>query len=672
MRLSVVIPVYNERRTLLSVLERVQAVPLDKEIIVVDDCSTDGTRDLLRSTALPPNVRVLFHDVNRGKGAALRTGFAAASGDVVIVQDADLEYDPREYPRLIQPIEDDRADVVFGSRFAGGDSHRVLYFWHFVGNRVLTLCSNALTDLNLTDMETCYKVFRREVLERITIEENRFGFEPEITAKVARLGARVYEVGISYDGRTYDEGKKIGWKDGVRALYCILKYNWPSPVEHTREQPVAPRASRALAGAILALSLIVSTLFLVKTESYYGGLLLGWDSQFYYARARSVIVDRDFDITNDLPLSFAITGLKSRDGGAPVLPRTSDGRVLCKYTVGTSMLEVPWLAAGISLFEDGPAGKPEGFGAGEVRTVAWGLALYACIGLALTFLWVHRSRSAAGAAFGVFAAWVGTSALYYTGVFPFAAHASALMLTAALLLVSEGLFSAPREVNTRVAVIGALSALLLLVRPQQASLPAMLALTHLGLLRLPRRRWLPGLCVAALALAAAIAFQIWINGQTTGFFRFNLYAENNEGFSWLSPEWSTVLVSAGRGLLIYSPMVLLAIVGFARMPRLDRTAVAMAGHSLFQLWLIAAWSGPTQGDAFGARMWVECLPIVALGLAGLFDSVRTMAGRGWVVASAGLCTAWTGLLMLVHMTAPIAPAISFVGLMARVTTLLGG
>ncbi len=225
MRLTVVIPVYNEVHTLLSLIDRVQEVALDKDIILVDDCSTDGTRDLLRKTTFPANVRVLYHERNQGKGAALRTGFAAATGDVVIIQDADLEYDPQEYPKLLTPILDGRADVVFGSRFAGGETHRVLYFWHALGNKFLTLCSNALTNLNLTDMETCYKVFRREVLQRITVEENRFGFEPEITAKIARLRVRIYEVGISYDGRTYEEGKKIGWRDGVRALWCILKYN---------------------------------------------------------------------------------------------------------------------------------------------------------------------------------------------------------------------------------------------------------------------------------------------------------------------------------------------------------------------------------------------------------------------------------------------------------------
>jgi glycosyltransferase involved in cell wall biosynthesis len=223
-KLSVVIPVYNEIETIDQIVARVKAVPVDKEIILVDDCSRDGTRDHLRAID-DPEVRVLFHDVNQGKGAALRTGFGAAKGDLVIIQDADLEYDPAEYPKLMAPIIDGRADVVYGSRFVGGETHRVLYFWHSVGNRFLTLLSNMMTNLNLTDMETCYKVFRADVLKRIRIEENRFGFEPEITAKVARLGVRVYEVGISYAGRTYEEGKKIGWKDGVRAIWCILKYN---------------------------------------------------------------------------------------------------------------------------------------------------------------------------------------------------------------------------------------------------------------------------------------------------------------------------------------------------------------------------------------------------------------------------------------------------------------
>jgi len=226
MKLSIVIPCYNEARTIRSIVDRVRAAPVaDKEIIIVDDCSADGTRDLLRTEIAPLVNRIIYHDVNQGKGAALRTGFAAATGDVIIVQDADLEYDPNEYPRLLAPIERGQADVVFGSRFAGGDAHRVVYFWHMVGNKFLTLLSNMFTNLNLTDMETCYKVFKREVLQKITLEENRFGFEPEITAKVARLDVVIYEVGISYYGRTYKEGKKIGWRDGFRALYSILKYN---------------------------------------------------------------------------------------------------------------------------------------------------------------------------------------------------------------------------------------------------------------------------------------------------------------------------------------------------------------------------------------------------------------------------------------------------------------
>lgn len=230
MKLTIVIPCYNESRTIDQIIEAVRRSPYpNKEIIVVDDCSIDGTREKLQSEIEPSGRvdRVIYHDRNQGKGAALRTGFQHASGDIVIVQDADLEYDPNEYPRLMEPIISGNADVVFGSRFVGGDAHRVLYFWHRVGNNMLTLLSNMLTDLDLTDMETCYKAFRREVIQGIEIEESRFGFEPEITAKIAkRRDLRVYEVGISYYGRTYEEGKKIGWKDGLRAVYCIIKYNW--------------------------------------------------------------------------------------------------------------------------------------------------------------------------------------------------------------------------------------------------------------------------------------------------------------------------------------------------------------------------------------------------------------------------------------------------------------
>ena len=226
MKLSIVIPCYNEVKTVEKLVSAVKACPHpDKEIVIVDDCSSDGTRELLKEKIEALVDVVIYHERNKGKGAALRTGFGAATGDIVIVQDADLEYDPNEIPKVIKPILNGNADAVYGSRFMSGEAKRVLYFWHMLGNKFLTLLSNMLTNLNLTDMETCYKAVRKDVLDKITLEENRFGIEPEITAKLARLKCRIYEVGISYHGRTYDEGKKIGWKDGVAAIKCILKYN---------------------------------------------------------------------------------------------------------------------------------------------------------------------------------------------------------------------------------------------------------------------------------------------------------------------------------------------------------------------------------------------------------------------------------------------------------------
>jgi glycosyltransferase involved in cell wall biosynthesis len=226
MKLSIVVPCYNEKETIKEIIRKLKNIELDdSEIIVVDDASNDGTKEILKKDIEPLVEKIIYHEQNMGKGAALRTGFKQAKGDVVVVQDADLEYEPHYLPRMLELIENNKADAVFGSRFLGGNPHRVLYFWHYIGNKLLTLLSNMFTNINLTDMETCYKMIRNEIIQKIEIEENRFGFEPEITAKITRRNIRIYEIGISYSGRTYAEGKKIGWKDGIKAIYCILKYN---------------------------------------------------------------------------------------------------------------------------------------------------------------------------------------------------------------------------------------------------------------------------------------------------------------------------------------------------------------------------------------------------------------------------------------------------------------
>lgn len=272
MKLSIIIPVFNEKATIHKILDIVLNVQLpreitDREIMVVDDYSTDGTRDLLKELS-SDKIVVHYHEKNKGKGAALRTGFERASGDLLVIQDADLEYDPKEYSKLLAPIIEGKADVVYGSRFIGGQSHRILYFWHSMGNKMLTLLSNMLSDLNLTDMETCYKLFKREVIKKVHIEESRFGFEPEITAKIAELArrdkVRIYEVGISYYGRTYEEGKKIGLKDAIRAFWCILKYNTTGLAKVIRY---------GISGVLVALSQYISIVLLVEIFNFNSELM---------------------------------------------------------------------------------------------------------------------------------------------------------------------------------------------------------------------------------------------------------------------------------------------------------------------------------------------------------------------------------------------------------------
>ncbi len=291
MKLSVVMPAYNEEKTIREIVRRVLAVPLEKEIVIVDDGSTDGTREILRELDGRDGVRVVFQPFNQGKGAAVSAGFRHAAGDVVIVQDADLEYDPMEYPKLLAPIEQGHADVVYGSRFLGGGARRVLYFWHTVGNRFLTLVSNMFTNLNLTDMETCYKMFRREVVASMTIESRRFGIEPEITAKVARRGYRIYEVPISYYGRTYEEGKKIGWKDAVSALWTIVRHS----VREAEDPKNVGHVTLARMGKLDAYNRWLAARFARALGSRVLEIGAGFGNMTRHLRGRELVVASDLD-----------------------------------------------------------------------------------------------------------------------------------------------------------------------------------------------------------------------------------------------------------------------------------------------------------------------------------------------------------------------------------------
>ena len=306
MFLSIIIPVFNEKNTVLEILKQVEKAKLPKgiekkEIVIIDDYSTDGTRDILGSIK-KKNIKIYYHDKNEGKGSALRTGFSKCSGDIVLIQDADLEYDPQEYSKLLVPIISGKADVVYGSRFIGSEPHRVLYFWHRVANGLLTLCSNMMSDLNITDMETCYKVFRKEVVDKITIMENRFGFEPEITAKVAELARkddiRIFEIGISYNGRTYNEGKKIGLKDAFRALWCIYKYN---------TSKFATLIKYGINGLIIALSQFFTIILLVDAFNFKSI----FQQNIAYAISIEVSIIFGFILHGLITWAYKFTGIKS-------------------------------------------------------------------------------------------------------------------------------------------------------------------------------------------------------------------------------------------------------------------------------------------------------------------------------------------------------------------------
>ncbi len=426
---------------------------------------------------------------------------------------------------------------------------------------------------------------------------------------------------------------------------------------------------------VFAVAFMTCLLVLVLTERYYGGLLWGWDAQFYYARARSLAVQGNLDITDDLPLTATPAPFgPSPDGRLQRVPRDDENRIVSKYPVGLSLAEIPWLAAGrgIEKLTREPRDAADGYEPIVLRTVAGGLAAYGCLGLALTFAWLRRAVAASAAAAASLAAWLGTSAFYYTAVFPYMAHALGATLVAAALWLATRLDTAPdRPVHRHLTAIGSVLALLLLVRPQQLTLAVALALSHRHILTKPVRLWGHGLIAGIALISAAWTLQVVVNGLTTGQFTFSVYAAGGEGFSLAHPDIATVMWSAGRGLLVYSPIVVMAGIGLWCNRSPSPVATAALLHALAQIWLIATWSSPGQGDAFGARMWVECTPVVALGLSRLFDHARTLAARAAASLGVALSIAWTNILVVTYIRAGIPESISYAELGQRTLTALG-
>jgi len=620
--LSIIIPAFNEANTIHLILERVRLVSLiggiEKEVVIVNDCSTDGTEQSIKnylSDHPGMNLRYISHEINKGKGAALHTGIQAASGDYIIIQDADLEYDPEEYNLLLKPMLNGVADAVYGSRFMGGNPHRILFFWHTIGNRLLTFLSNMFSNLNLTDMETCYKLFRSDLIKSIPLQENRFGFEPEVTQKIARIkGLKLYEVGISYYGRTYEEGKKISWKDGFRALYCILKYGMQNKKKDLND--VSPGSYSLLSryGKWIGLSLAAFIFFFTS---------LNFSTHDFYKSRNSyahVFNNDGLGYYQYLPTWFLRHDL---DHGNVYFIALPNGNQFNKYTWGTAYLQAPFffIAHAYSLLSGSPA---TGYTPVYGFFIALGAMIYVFLALSLIYFMLRRYVNRIISLFVVALLYYATNLLFYTLKEPAMSHVYSFFLITLIIYKTPEFLRKPGFINA--LWIGIPLAIAVLIRPTNLVISLYLLFYSITSFKDFTNRI--GLFLTKwylLLLMAAIAFLVFIPQMTfwhltTGqwfVYSYKYSVGGNETFIyWNNPKVFKVLFGVVSGWYIYSPVMLLSLIGLIWMVLYKKAgSVAILAVFIVILYFNSSWWCYTFDCAFGYRSFIEYYSMFAIPMA---------------------------------------------------------